>query len=244
MSARFVRTKGATTGQFQRVGKNGQSVWIEASYNPVMDGTGRPFKVVKYATDITARFEATHTLQIAFEQLNALVSESASKANEAHQQTQKMLQVAHAGTSATADAVETMGAIRSDSQRIAEIVGLIDGIAFQTNLLALNAAVEAARAGDQGRGFAVVANEVRSLAQRSAGAAQEIKTLIATSTQRVRDGDAHVQATGSIMDVIQASATHASNAMGDIVQAAHAQSKRMGAVHKAMGLLETAVSRH
>lgn len=232
------------SGQFQRVGKNGQSVWIEASYNPVMDGTGRPFKVVKYATDITARFEATHTLQIAFEQLNALVSESASKANEAHQQTQKMLKVAHAGTSATADAVETMGAIRSDSQRIAEIVGLIDGIAFQTNLLALNAAVEAARAGDQGRGFAVVANEVRSLAQRSAGAAQEIKTLIAASTQRVRDGDAHVQATGSIMDVIQASATHASNAMGDIVQAAHAQGKRMGAVHHAMELLETAVSRH
>jgi len=230
-------------GQFCRQARDGRQVWIEASYNPVFDDTGRPFKVVKYATDITARFEATRTLQGAFEHLNALVLQSASRAAEAHTQTQKVLSVALEGTAATGRAVQAMGAIRQDSKRIAEIVGLIDGIAFQTNLLALNAAVEAARAGEQGRGFAVVAGEVRTLSQRSAGAAQEIKQLIAASTLRVQEGDTHVQETGKVMQGIKTSADKVSEIMGGIAEAAQSQSARMGAVHKAMGLLEAAVVR-
>ncbi|WPB57107.1 PAS domain-containing methyl-accepting chemotaxis protein [Xylophilus sp. GOD-11R] len=230
-------------GQFCRQARGGRQVWIEASYNPVMDEAGRPFKVVKYATDITARFEATRTLQGAFEQLNALVMHSASQAAEAHRQTEQVLSVAVDGTAATGRAVQAMSEIRQDSQRISEIVGLIDGIAFQTNLLALNAAVEAARAGEQGRGFAVVAGEVRTLSQRSAGAAQEIKSLIAASAQRVREGDGHVQETGKVMQGIRTSATQVSEIMGGIAEAARSQSARMGAVHEAMGLLEAAVVR-
>ncbi len=230
-------------GQFCRQGRAGNAVWIEASYNPVLDETGRPFKVVKYATDITARFEATRTLQVAFHELNTLVVDSAGKANEAHQQTRQVLSTATDGTAATGRAVEAMGAIRLDSQRIAEIVGLIDGIAFQTNLLALNAAVEAARAGEQGRGFAVVAGEVRTLSQRSAAAAQEIKTLIAASRQRVQEGDAHVQETGKVMQGIKTSAHEVAEIMGGIVEAAQSQHARMGAVNQAMGLLEAAVVR-
>lgn len=230
-------------GQFCRQGRGGNEVWIEASYNPVMDDTGRPFKVVKYATDITKRFEATRTLQTAFEQLTSLVAKSASQAQDAHEQTRLVLAAALEGTAATTRAVATMGAIRGDSQRIAEIVGLIDGIAFQTNLLALNAAVEAARAGEQGRGFAVVAGEVRTLSQRSAAAAQEIKALIAASSERVQEGDRHVQATGKVMQGIEASVTEVSNIMGGIVDAAQTQHARMGVVHQAMGLLEAAVVR-
>ncbi|MCZ2498552.1 PAS domain S-box protein [Xylophilus sp. Kf1] len=230
-------------GQFCRRGRAGNEVWIEASYNPVMDETGRPFKVVKYATDITRRFEATRTLQAAFQQLTALVAQSASQAQDAHAQTRLMLEAALEGTAATTRAVATMGEIRGDSQRIAEIVGLIDGIAFQTNLLALNAAVEAARAGEQGRGFAVVAGEVRTLSQRSAAAAQEIKTLIAASSQRVHEGDRHVQASGQVMQGIQASVTEVSDIMGGIVDAAQTQHARMGVVHQAMGQLEAAVVR-
>ncbi|QHI98791.1 PAS domain S-box protein [Xylophilus rhododendri] len=231
-------------GQFCRQARDGREIWIEASYNPVMDETGRPFKVVKYATDITARFEATRTLQGAFEQLTALVQQSAEKAAEAHRQTQDVLSTAVSGTAATERAVEAMGAIRQDSQRISDIVGLIDGIAFQTNLLALNAAVEAARAGEQGRGFAVVAGEVRTLSQRSAGAAHEIKSLIADSSQRVREGDSHVQETGKVMAGIRSSASQVSDIMGGIAEAAQTQHARMGAVHQAMSLLEAAVVRN
>lgn len=230
-------------GQFRRMSRQGKPVWIEASYNPIFDDAGRPFKVVKYATDITERFEATQTLQGAFEQLNGLVTESAARADEAFQQTQQVLDVAREGAQTTAKAVETMAEIRVDSQRIADIVGLIDGIAFQTNLLALNAAVEAAHAGEQGRGFAVVAAEVRTLAQRAASAAQEVKSLIATSTQRVQSGDAHVQAAGAVMEDITSSAGHAAGIMGSIVDATKAQHQRMGSVHAAMSLLEAAVTK-
>jgi len=230
-------------GQFRRIGKQGQEVWIEASYNPVLDYMGRPFKVVKYATDITARFKATRMLQSAFEELHTLVTESAARADDAHAQTRQVATVARSGATAAERATQTMGGIRSDSARIAEIVGLIDGIAFQTNLLALNAAVEAARAGEQGRGFAVVASEVRGLAQRSASAAKEIKSLIATSSERVQEGDSQVQEAARMMHDIQSSARQASDIMEGIVQASRSQGTRLGAVHHAMTHLEAAVAR-
>nr|WP_304952641.1 methyl-accepting chemotaxis protein [Xylophilus sp. ASV27] len=230
-------------GQFRRVGKQGQEVWIEASYNPVLDYMGRPFKIVKYATDITARFKATRMLQNAFQELHTLVTESAARADDAHAQTRQVATAAGQGATAAERAAQTMSGIRSDSARIAEIVGLIDGIAFQTNLLALNAAVEAACAGEQGRGFAVVASEVRGLAQRSASAAKEIKNLITTSSEQVQEGDSQVQEAARMMHDIQSAARQASDIMEGIVQASHTQGTRLGEVHDAMTHLEAAVAR-
>ena len=230
-------------GQFPRVGRQGNTVWIEASYSPVLDELGRPFKVVKYATDITARFEATRMVQGAFEELQRLVSESAQRADEAHRHTQQVSAIASDGASASEGAVVTMQQIQDDSRRISEIVGLIDGIAFQTNLLALNAAVEAARAGEQGRGFAVVAGEVRSLAQRSAEAAREIKGVISASAQRVQLGNSKVSESGRVMKEIEASARRASDIMDHIVRSSRSQETRLGAVHHAVAQLESAGTR-
>jgi methyl-accepting chemotaxis protein len=117
-----------------------------------------------------------------------------------------------------------MAAINSSSKRIVDIISVIDGIAFQTNILALNAAVEAARAGEQGRGFAVVAAEVRSLAKRSADAAQEIKALIGDSVSRVEAGSALVQQAGVTMNDIVESIRHVTDIMGDIAEASANQS--------------------
>ncbi|APW39598.1 histidine kinase [Rhodoferax koreense] len=229
-------------GQFARIGRAGNVVWIEANYSPVLDHAGRPFKVVKYATDITQRFEATRMVQGAFEELQRLVKQSAIQASDAHSHTQQVASVASKGADASVAAVATMQHIHQDSKRISEIVGLIDGIAFQTNLLALNAAVEAARAGEQGRGFAVVAGEVRGLARRSADAAREIKDLISASSQRVAIGNAKVQESGRVMQQIQQSAQQASVIMAAIVDASHTQEIRLGAVNHAMAQLDAAAS--
>ena len=124
-----------------------------------------------------------------------------------------------------------MDEISQSSRKINDIIGTIDGIAFQTNILALNAAVEAARAGEQGRGFAVVAAEVRSLAQRSAGAAKEIKTLIGASVERVDSGTQQVQAAGATMTEIVASVQRVTDIIGEISAAAREQSEGIAVVN-------------
>jgi len=134
--------------------------------------------------------------------------------------------------------VATMEEINSSSKKIADIIGVIDGIAFQTNILALNAAVEAARAGEQGRGFAVVASEVRSLAQRSAQAAKEIKGLIGTSVDKVETGSKLVQDAGSTMDEIVASVQRVTDIIGEISAAALEQSQGIGQVNEAVTRLD------
>ncbi|KQP17846.1 methyl-accepting chemotaxis protein [Pseudorhodoferax sp. Leaf267] len=231
-------------GMFRRIGRRGNEVWIEANYSPVLNQAGQPFKVVKYASDVTARFEATQLVQAAFEQLQQLVRTSAVQAHEAQAQTREVSTVAQAGDTAIASAVDAMALITKDSRSIAEMVGLIDGIAFQTNLLALNAAVEAARAGEHGRGFAVVAGEVRNLAQRSAQAAREIKTVIGSSVESVRTGSARVEDSRRMMKQMREAAQRASAIMDGIVQASRAQDARLGAVRQAVAQLENAVVQH
>jgi methyl-accepting chemotaxis protein len=134
--------------------------------------------------------------------------------------------------------VATMGDIQASSRKIGEIIGVIDGIAFQTNILALNAAVEAARAGEQGRGFAVVASEVRSLAQRSAQAAREIKTLIGASVEKVEVGTRLVGEAGTTMSDIVASVKRVSQVITEISQAAGEQTSGIGQISSAVNHLD------
>ena len=228
-------------GQFRRIGRLGNDVWIEANYSPVLNQSGQPFKVVKYATDITQRYEATRLVQSAFEQLQQLVRDSAAQAHDAHAQARDVTRIAQRGDVALDSAVDAMSSISNNSRRIGEMVGLIDGIAFQTNLLALNAAVEAARAGEQGRGFGVVAGEVRSLAQRCAEAAREVKSVIGASAASVQLGFERVNESGDMMKQMRAAAVNASDIMDTIIQASQAQDTRLGEVREAVLRLENVV---
>ena len=299
-------------GQYKRLGKSGREVWIQASYNPIYDMNGRPFKVVKYATDITAQVRDTQALQEAVAQtrevvaaaqsgdltghiatqdktgpiaelcdginalveamagiiaqiklaadtiavgaseiaegnsdlsvrteqqaaaleetavsmkgLTATVRRTADNAVQANQLVGGAVEVAAQGGQVVHEVVSTMSLINDSSRRIVDIIGVIDGIAFQTNILALNAAVEAARAGEHGRGFAVVASEIRSLSQRSAEAAKEIKQLIGDSVEKVGAGTRQVESAGRTMDEIVVSVRRVSDLMADISTAAREQS--------------------
>ena len=142
------------------------------------------------------------------------------------------------GGTVVSQVVQTMEAINTSSTRIADIIGVIDGIAFQTNILALNAAVEAARAGEQGRGFAVVASEVRALAGRSAEAAKEIKQLIETSVQNVGEGCKLVEQAGSTMDEIVVSVRRVADIMGEISTASQDQSSGIDQINQAVGQMD------
>ncbi|MBL8484134.1 MAG: diguanylate cyclase, partial [Rhodocyclaceae bacterium] len=152
--------------------------------------------------------------------------------------------VAARGGEMVKQVVGTMGAIQDASRKIADIIGVIDSIAFQTNILALNAAVEAARAGEQGRGFAVVASEVRSLAQRSAQAAKEIKTLIADSVERVEQGAKLVQSAGGTMDDMVGAARQVGALVADIAAASREQASGIEQVTQAVGQMDEATQQN
>lgn len=289
-------------GEYKRVSKNGDQVWIQASYNPILGVNGAPVKIVEYATDVTrqkqaylemtravaalskgdltvrvhgdfrgdfallgeqlnASFQtlsslvqdislATDTIGSAasdiaegnsnlntrtqeqasalektasnLEELSATVKQNASSTNQAAQLAGSAQSAAQKGGEVVGAAVGAMSEITASSKKVAEIIGVIEQIAFQTNMLALNAAVEAARAGDQGRGFAVVAAEVRMLAQRSASAAKEIKALIHDSQDKVAQGARLVNASGETLQDIVSSVRKVTDIIGAI-DAASAQ---------------------
>jgi methyl-accepting chemotaxis protein len=160
----------------------------------------------------------------AMEELTSTVKQNADNAREANQLAATASDVARKGGEVVSQVVGTMGEINSSASKIADIIGVIDGIAFQTNILALNAAVEAARAGEQGRGFAVVASEVRNLAQRSAAAAKEIKTLIGDSVEKIGRGSKLVGQAGVTMDEVVDSVKRVTNIMSEIANASAEQS--------------------
>lgn len=192
--------------------------------------------------DLSARTEdqasALEQTAASMEQLGQTVRQNADNASAANQLARNAAATAESGGAVVAEAVQTMHEIRSASQRIADITGLIDGIAFQTNILALNAAVEAARAGEQGRGFAVVASEVRALAQRSAQAAGEIKSLIADSVARIETGVSLVDRAGVTMTEVVGSVRRVTDLMGEISVASAEQSTGVAQIGEAVGQMD------
>jgi len=192
--------------------------------------------------DLSTRTEQTASnLQQAassMEQLTGTVKQSAESARHANQLAGSAAEVAARGGVVVSQVVATMEDINASSKKIADIIGVIDGIAFQTNILALNAAVEAARAGEQGRGFAVVASEVRSLAQRSAEAAKEIKGLIGASVEKVEGGSKLVADAGRTMAEIVSSVQRVSDIIGEITAAAAEQSHGISEVNASVNQLD------
>ncbi|TDY90063.1 UNVERIFIED_ORG: methyl-accepting chemotaxis protein [Herbaspirillum seropedicae] len=170
----------------------------------------------------------------AMEEITSTVKQNADNARQANQLAHSASDVATQGGSVVSQVVDTMGAINASSRKIVDIISVIDGIAFQTNILALNAAVEAARAGEQGRGFAVVASEVRSLAQRSAAAAKEIKTLIDDSVAKVDTGSRLVEQAGSTMTEVVASVRRVTDIVSEITAASSEQSNGIEQVNLAI----------
>ncbi|TDB58565.1 methyl-accepting chemotaxis protein [Photorhabdus khanii] len=189
-------------------------------------------------TDLSSRTEeqaaSLEETAASMEQLTATVKQNAENARQASELAVSASKTASKGGELTTSVVETMDAIANSSQKISAIISVIDGIAFQTNILALNAAVEAARAGEQGRGFSVVAGEVRDLAQRSAEAAKEIKTLISESVQRVSQGSELVSDAGKTMDELVASVNRVTDLMAEIAAASDEQSRGIHQVAQAV----------
>jgi methyl-accepting chemotaxis protein len=308
--------------QYKRLAKGGREVWLQGSYNPILDSQGKPFKVVLYASDMTAQIrlsqqmaesvaktqeiiraategDLSRRLDVAgkggelmtlgnainqllesvsdivsnvkgaasevlrgaeeisqgnanlsqrteeqsssleqtassMEEMTSTVKQNADNAGQANQLATTARDQAEKGGAVVGSAVKAMADINESSKKIADIIGVIDEIAFQTNLLALNAAVEAARAGEQGRGFAVVATEVRSLAGRSATAAKEIKELIQDSVRKVGDGSLLVTQSGQTLEQIVMSVKKVSDIVAEIAAASREQSSGIEQVNKAV----------
>ncbi|MBK1891421.1 MCP four helix bundle domain-containing protein [Undibacterium sp. 14-3-2] len=188
--------------------------------------------------DLSSRTEeqagALEETASSMEELTSTVKHNTDNARQANQLAISASEVAAKGGAVVNEVVHTMGAINASSKKIVDIIGVIDGIAFQTNILALNAAVEAARAGEQGRGFAVVASEVRNLAQRSAGAAKEIKTLIGDSVEQVEIGSRLVDQAGSTMDSVVSSIKNVTDIMGEMSLASQEQTSGIEQINHAV----------
>lgn len=309
------------SGEYQRVGKGGKDIWLQASYNPILDLNGKPYKVVKYAADITEQKQLQITVEAvlsstavvmnamaegdltkvmegeyegefaelqdainetvskmsgvvqditeaaasissaateisqgnvdlsqrteeqassleetasSMEELTSTVRQNSDNARQANQLAVDAREKAEKGGSVIQNAIQAMSAISASSKKVADIIGVIDEIAFQTNLLALNAAVEAARAGEQGRGFAVVASEVRNLAQRSAAAAKEIKELINDSGEKVKEGSLLVDESGRTLEEIVEGAKKVGDIISEIAAAGIEQTAGIEQVNKAV----------
>ncbi|WP_404300436.1 methyl-accepting chemotaxis protein [Alicycliphilus denitrificans] len=198
--------------------------------------------------DLSARTEsqasALEETAASMEQLGTTVRQNADNARQSNQLAQSASSIAAQGGEVVAQVVETMSGINASSKKIADIINVIDGIAFQTNILALNAAVEAARAGEQGRGFAVVASEVRSLAGRSAEAAKEIKALITDSVQRVEQGSQLVDRAGATMQEVVGSIRRVTDIMGEISAASSEQSAGVAQVGEAVTQMDQATQQN
>ncbi|GAA4417250.1 methyl-accepting chemotaxis protein [Acidovorax lacteus] len=212
---------------------------VRASSETVADATA---EISQGNQDLSARTErqasALEETAASMEELDSTVRQNADSSQAARQLADRANAVALQGGQVVAQVVETMKGINDSSQRIADIIGVIDGIAFQTNILALNAAVEAARAGEQGRGFAVVASEVRALAGRSAQAAKEIKQLIAASVHRVEQGSSQVDQAGHTMEEVVQAIRRVTDIVREISAASAEQSEGLSQVSEAVSHMD------
>ncbi|AXW60785.1 methyl-accepting chemotaxis protein [Ralstonia solanacearum] len=241
LTHRFSATRRDEIGQLMHAingvgdGLSGIVDKVRASASTIASSTGQ---IAAGNVDLSARTEAQagnlERTASSIEQLAATVRQNADSAQHAHDMVQSASQAANAGGQTVERLVGTMSGIHATAQKIADITGIIDGIAFQTNILALNAAVEAARAGEQGRGFAVVAGEVRSLAQRSAAAAKEIKELISRSVQEVQAGNEAARGAGEAMQDIVTRVERIAGIMGEISHASREQSQGIEEVNRAV----------
>uniref|UniRef100_UPI000D35C085 methyl-accepting chemotaxis protein n=1 Tax=unclassified Variovorax TaxID=663243 RepID=UPI000D35C085 len=208
---------------------------IQASSDTIATASGQ---IAAGNQDLSSRTEqqasSLEETAASMEELTSTVKQNADNARQANQLAVSASEVAVKGGSVVSQVVDTMGSINASSKKIVDIIGVIDGIAFQTNILALNAAVEAARAGEQGRGFAVVASEVRSLAQRSAAAAKEIKTLIGDSVEKVEEGSKQVAEAGRTMEEIVGSVKRVTDIMGEITTASQEQTSGIEQINQAI----------
>lgn len=212
-------------------------MWIQGSYNPILDMAGRPFKVVKYATDVTAQTRATRTLHASLAELADTVPAIAEQARITNALANEASRSATDGGALVEAVIATMAAIQEGAHDIAEIVGMIDSIAFQTNILALNAAIEAARSGVHGKGFAVVAQEVRMLSQRSADSARDIRALIERTLERVQEGNDRSGEAGAAMRDILTSVETLLDRVSDVARATNTQAGGIDTVRRAVSEL-------
>ncbi|WP_324780775.1 methyl-accepting chemotaxis protein [Thiobacillus sedimenti] len=212
---------------------------IKESTDLVNSGAG---EIASGNADLSARTESQASsleeTASSMEELTGTVKQNAESAHHASKLVSSTAEIAANGGDVVGQVITTMGAIKASSRKIADIIGVIDGIAFQTNILALNAAVEAARAGEQGRGFAVVASEVRSLAQRSASAAKEIKALIGDSVEKVEAGRKLVDEAGDAMEDIVTSVQLVADIIGGTATASQEQSAGIEQVNQAVGQMD------
>lgn len=230
------------SGRFHRVGKFNRDVWIQATYNPVLDLNGKVKKVIKYAYDVTKEVmlekrisaravDMTHSVRSLVDSIKAIADNSGIASSMA----METAMAAKTGFDAVQKSIDAIGRIQSSSTRVSEIVRVISEIANQTNLLAFNAAIEAARAGQQGVGFSVVAAEVRKLAERSSGAAQEIARLIDESALHVQQGADVSKAAASSFEGIMSSVERTVESASEIAGATERQREMAGHVS---GLIE------
>ncbi len=230
---RFVRSLNKTIAQ------------VRNSTETIATATG---EIAAGNMDLSSRTEAQASsleeTASAMEELTSTVKQNAENARQANQLVVSASDFATKGGAVVGQVVDTMGSIKESSRKIVDIIGVIDGIAFQTNILALNAAVEAARAGEQGRGFAVVAAEVRNLAQRSASAAKEIKTLIGDSVDKVDAGGKLVDEAGATMNEIVTSVKHVADIMNEIASASLEQSDGIEQVNQAITQMDEATQQN
>ena len=213
---------------------------VRTSTDDIASATGQ---VASGNMDLSSRTEqqasALEQTASSMEELTSTVKQNSDNARQANTLAVSAADVARQGGAVVSEVVTTMAQINDSAGKIADIIGVIDGIAFQTNILALNAAVEAARAGEQGRGFAVVASEVRNLAQRSAGAAKEIKTLINDSVEKVEAGNKLVARAGTTMTEVVASIQRVTDIMAEITAASHEQEVGIEQINKAINEMDS-----